>query len=200
VINHILSDAMVVADLTGHNANVFYELAVRHAARKPYVQMIQKGETIPFDVAGMRTIEVDHTDLDSVASTKEELRKQMVSTAVPEARLERPISVAIDFDKLHRSEDPAKRQLADILSAITDLKTAVEQRMSIIEYLEANLFRSPRITTGHPTALDLSGLQEAVKEITTLVHDLRLKNTQLLTEKAELEKEKAELENRLKQT
>src|SRR4030088_3189951 len=47
VINHILNDPMVVGDLTGHNANVFYELAVRHAIRKPYVQIIQKGETIP---------------------------------------------------------------------------------------------------------------------------------------------------------
>jgi hypothetical protein len=106
VINRILNDPMVVADLTGHNANVFYELAVRHAVRKPYVQLIQKGETIPFDVAGMRTIDVDHTDLDSVSTAKEELKKQMISTAAPGARLESPISVAIDFDRLHRSDDP----------------------------------------------------------------------------------------------
>jgi hypothetical protein len=35
VINHIVNDPLVVADLTGSNANVFYELAVRHAIRSP---------------------------------------------------------------------------------------------------------------------------------------------------------------------
>jgi hypothetical protein len=129
VINHILNDAMVVADLTGHNANVFYELAVRHAIRKPYVQMIQKGESIPFDVAGMRTIDVDHTDLDSVAGAKEELKRQMLSTALDGAKLESPISVAIDLDKLRRSDDPEKRQIGDILQGIAELRSLIEKRL-----------------------------------------------------------------------
>lgn len=66
VIQHIIDDPLVVADLSGRNPNVFYELAIRHALRKPYVQLIQRGERIPFDVAAIRTIEVDHRDLDSV--------------------------------------------------------------------------------------------------------------------------------------
>jgi hypothetical protein len=57
VIEHVLSDAVVVADLTGWNPKVFYELAIRHAIRKPYVQIIAAGERPPFDVAGIRTIE-----------------------------------------------------------------------------------------------------------------------------------------------
>jgi hypothetical protein len=47
VIQHLLDDHLVIADLTGHNANVFYELAIRHAIRKPVLQLIQKGEQIP---------------------------------------------------------------------------------------------------------------------------------------------------------
>ncbi len=53
VVKHILDDAIVVADLTSRNPNVFYELAIRHAIRKPYVQVIQRGEEKPFDVAGV---------------------------------------------------------------------------------------------------------------------------------------------------
>src|SRR5262245_41219233 len=48
VINQLIEAPLVVADLTGWNANVFYELAIRHVVRKPFVQLIQKGETLPF--------------------------------------------------------------------------------------------------------------------------------------------------------
>ena len=42
IVDQILTAALVVADLTGHNANVLYELAIRHVVRKPVVQLIQK--------------------------------------------------------------------------------------------------------------------------------------------------------------
>lgn len=59
IIQHLYNDPLVVADLTGHNPNVFYELAIRHATRKPTVQIIQDGEKIPFDLSPQRTIFYD---------------------------------------------------------------------------------------------------------------------------------------------
>src|SRR5215467_9157202 len=46
-----------VADLTTANANVYYELGVRHAF-KPFstVQIIAEGSRLPFDVQMLRTI------------------------------------------------------------------------------------------------------------------------------------------------
>jgi hypothetical protein len=59
----LLVDApLVVADLTGANPNVYYELAIRHAVGKPTIQIIAKGEPIPFDIGDMRTIGVDMAD------------------------------------------------------------------------------------------------------------------------------------------
>lgn len=132
VINHILDDPMVVADLSEHNPNVFYELAVRHAIRKPYVQIIEKGEKIPFDVAGLRTVEIDHTNLDSVASAKEEIKRQMLFARDNPAKIESPISVAVDLEKLKRSADPEKRQMAEILSSLGELKVMIDARLPYV--------------------------------------------------------------------
>ena len=50
VIQNLVEWELVIADLSEHNPNVFYELAVRHALKKPIVQLIQAGQKIPFDV------------------------------------------------------------------------------------------------------------------------------------------------------
>src|SRR3979490_353992 len=58
VIEHVLRAKGVVADLTGANANVFYELAVRHTAKLPVVLIAEADEIdrLPFDIAQMRVI------------------------------------------------------------------------------------------------------------------------------------------------
>ena len=125
VIQHIIDDPMVVADLTGRNPNVFYELALRHALRKPYVQIIEQGERIPFDVAAIRTIEVDHHDLDSVEGAKAEIIRQMHAMSKLEYEVDSPISIAVDLEALRQSSNPEQRQLADVLAAMAELRSAI---------------------------------------------------------------------------
>lgn len=157
VIQRIVDDPLVVADLTERNPNVFYELAIRHAIRKPLVQIIKKGEQIPFDVAGTRTIHVDHHDLDSVEQAKTEIIAQVRALEKNPANLETPISVSLDLQLLRQSDNPEQRSLADVLSIITELRSSVlglEKRLDnpealiprdYIKYLsEKNMIRSPR--------------------------------------------------------
>jgi len=125
VIQRIVDDDLVVADLTERNPNVFYELANRHAIRKPLVQLIKKGEQIPFDVAGTRTVHVDHHDLDSVEEAKKEIASQILALEGDSSQLESPISVSLDLQILRQSDNPEQRSLADVLSAISELRSSV---------------------------------------------------------------------------
>lgn len=48
VIEYLMKSRLVVVDLSHHNPNVFYELALRHMMRLPVVQIIRMGDKIPF--------------------------------------------------------------------------------------------------------------------------------------------------------
>jgi hypothetical protein len=62
VVEYLLHSGLVIADLSFHNPNVFYELALRHAAGLPTVHLIRGGDTIPFDLKDFRTITIDTGD------------------------------------------------------------------------------------------------------------------------------------------
>jgi len=142
VIQRVVNDPLIVADLTERNPNVFYELAIRHAIRKPFVQLIKKGERIPFDVAGARTIQVDHSDLDSVERAKTDITKQIKALEADSSDLETPISMSLDLQVLRHSDKPEERSLADLLSAVSDMRSVVgkvEGKLPAVEDVQVAL-------------------------------------------------------------
>lgn len=75
IIDKLLSSELVIADISGHNPNVFFEMGYRKCTDKPIIHLKKKGETIPFDVNTVRTFEYDLTDLDNVEETKKRLEQ-----------------------------------------------------------------------------------------------------------------------------
>ena len=130
IIRHVVEDPLVIADLTGQNANVFYELAIRHFVRKPLVQIIDKVEDIPFDVGSMRTIVINHQDLDSAKEVKIEIKKQIQSLEEDSSSLENPISIASEG----RFVDEIKKRDQDYLE---EMKKIREQYNEILRRMDA---------------------------------------------------------------
>jgi hypothetical protein len=81
VVEYIAYSQLCITDLSFGNANAHYELGIRHALKLPSIQIIRKGDRIPFDVQQARTIIIDTSDpytiMDRVSSAKAELAEHV---------------------------------------------------------------------------------------------------------------------------
>ena len=140
VIQHILESHLVIADLTDHNPNVFYELAVRHVVRKPLVQLIDKSQSLPFDVSGARTIFFDLT-LDGAADAVEQIKKQIAALEKNPSDLDTPISITSDLISLARMSTQDQGNTTQLLPVLTDIGAAVHNYGREIRALRTDLER-----------------------------------------------------------
>ena len=77
IIEYIIRSKLVVADLSFHNPNVFYELSLRHATGLPTVHIIRESDTIPFDVGNFRTIAIKMDSVYNVLAQLETHRAEI---------------------------------------------------------------------------------------------------------------------------
>jgi hypothetical protein len=61
ILNCIKSSNIIIADLTGRNANVFYELGLAHALNKNVILLTQDISDVPFDLKHLRIIEYQNS-------------------------------------------------------------------------------------------------------------------------------------------
>lgn len=125
IVKHIKNDPLVIADLTGGNPNVFYELCLRHVTKKPCIHIIKKGDDIPFDVSPLRIIFVDHTHMPTVKKVQEEIGKQIEEIQKDTFKMESPISLSVSLTALEESGDDTARAYVAIIEMLHSLKRDV---------------------------------------------------------------------------
>ena len=123
ILDYLNSAELVIADMSGHNPNAFYEMGYRAAVGKPMIHLKEKSEKIPFDVAGIRAFEYDLSDLDSVAEVK--------------ARLAKTIQ-AFDFSKINQdnenvidaqvnNDEKSKETDVELLSVLYEIQDQISE-------------------------------------------------------------------------
>lgn len=81
IIEHLVKSKLVVADLSYHNPNVFYELSLRHSLGKPIIHLIRNEDSIPFDIHSFRTIKIDDSSIYSFVPQIESYKAAVTAQA-----------------------------------------------------------------------------------------------------------------------
>lgn len=166
VIHHLVYARAAVADLTGRNPNVFYELAVRHAARLPTVLIAETGEQLPFDLAQMRTIFFDHRNLINSRSCRDQIEQQLndafngsvdspIATAVNMHHLQSGSLVEQGIAKLSSTVESLSQNVSSVHSQLADLVSSEQRNYEEMTRVVSGLIR----TGGGGTGSDLDEIE-----------------------------------------
>jgi hypothetical protein len=157
VVRYINSADLVIVDVTGGNANVYYELALRDALGKPLITCAEIGTQLPFDTRDQRTIFYSmHSRL--ARQARVELGKQIDTVNSGNFVPENPIYEALKVIKLAESTDSGEQTLGLMLQKLDD----VAGRMGALEQkvLQAAIFSTrppPTAGFGIPVGGIISG-------------------------------------------
>jgi hypothetical protein len=153
----LLYDAdLVVADLTGANPNVVYELAIRHSFNKISIHLIDRSSEIPFDLKDERTILFDLSDPDSLNYCKEEIVKTIKEMArkrfVYHSPIFRVLGIAAATDE---EREKFLEQMADQIDSIATDVSSIETDVSLL------------------SSVDLDDVEKDIKIISKDIYELK---------------------------
>ena len=96
IFERILKARVIVADLTGGNGSVGYELGFAHSRSKPTILLIKQGYTPPYDLGQMQHIKYDDTDRRTLRGAVPQLVAQLkAAKARPPVEWNNPILNAV---------------------------------------------------------------------------------------------------------
>ncbi|HEX3536683.1 MAG TPA: hypothetical protein VHU15_07940 [Stellaceae bacterium] len=156
IIRLLLDSDLVVADLSGNNPNVYYELSLRHAIGKPVIHMAEQGTIPSFDIRDNRTIFYS-MDIRVVEAAREQLADQIRRVHDTDYKPMNPILETIGLINLENRKDPGADLIASIVRNIEGVNANVERLTSTVNTLvRADNLRTLAASMGTPSVL--SGL------------------------------------------
>jgi hypothetical protein len=136
IINRLHVVALVLADLSFHNANAFYEMSIRHNVGKPIIHLIRKGENIPFDVIPHRAIKFLYDHPNDLDEAQKHLRDAVQEAIAPGFQPDNPIMHARGRLEFEQKATPEMKVLSDEIASLRARFDALVSSLS-----ESSLFR-----------------------------------------------------------
>ena len=155
---------VILADLTGKNPNVLYELGLAHALAKPAIMVTETFVDIPFDLRALRIIEYDRNApawgellQENITKSIEEVMRDPLK-AVPPAFLE------VDKEGKTTKVTPIEKEILEIRNELSSLRREMRTRDIGSPSISPSASPSPSPIEGR-----ILSEKEAVKEIEQLL-------------------------------
>lgn len=131
IIQKIVESDMVVCDLSGRNANVMYELGIRHAFNKPVVLIKDICTEKVFDVQGLRyTLYNESLRIDSVEKDIAKIQQSIVETAGADKT---DMNSIVRLAGIHPAEAPGKTEISAETQVLLTAIQSIESRLNYVE-------------------------------------------------------------------
>lgn len=143
IIQKIVESDMVVCDLSGRNANVMYELGIRHAFNKPVVLIKDTCTEKVFDVQGLRyTLYNESLRIDSVEKDIAKIQQSIVETAGADKT---DMNSIVRLAGIHPAEAPGKTEISAETQVLLTAIQSIESRLNYVERSKFNWNKSTAI-------------------------------------------------------
>ena len=177
VVEALAQSEVVIADLTGRSANVFYELGVRHALHDNTVILAQEIDDIPFDLRGMRAIpyQYDPESLVELRSRLQATLNSVLSEAIHNDNPVRRYLYQTRTEQLLATGDAATKEILsqlrqDLDKARQDFTEQLTEVRALAEAATRYPDRSVKLDVGYLTRFE--GAWASIESFPWMVSDV----------------------------
>lgn len=148
IIDYLNNAELVIADMTEHNPNAFYEMGFRACTGKPMINLKEKGVPIPFDISTMRAFDYDLSDLDSVDEVKKRLEQTIRSFDIEELHQDYDDN---NGDSVENDNSELEKGISDILPVLFEIQDQITELTDEIHKKDTEMIQAI-IKAGNPPA------------------------------------------------
>ena len=132
IIKGVYESDLVIANLTGNNPNVMYEVALRHASAKPIIHITENINDLPFDINDQRTIEYTD-DMAGAHKLKDDLRN-MINKVDYNKPVDNPVTLALEKrDLVNIPEGTSSKEFSEVLYQMKDDIKQINRDLTLLK-------------------------------------------------------------------
>jgi hypothetical protein len=158
----VKNSRVMLADLTGKNPNVFYELGLAHALGKPVILLTQSMNDVPFDLRALRVIEYEVQDPTWSAVLRIKIEKALGEVLDSPEQAVLPTFMQGDYQDKKTSKSPIEKRLLELQRQVNLLSSGSSTSDSSPEMIagptEAEELIKELLRTGMPDQMIIEQL------------------------------------------
>ena len=155
-LSELLDARLIIADLTGRNPNVFYELGIAHSFARPLILIADSPKSLPFDTKDERIIELGEYATSGLTYSQGETAKVYLQQSLK-------IVLAEDYSPPTPLRDVAANASVDQLAPENPIAAEMAQIRETLEEIRKNVMPRPAIVP-RSVRRDITALRDVVRQ------------------------------------